>query len=62
MEKEVGTANEILRAESSGGFNNFKETIYNIIGNSFNCADSNLMHFSINNLAYSKSQENCQTA
>ncbi|MGD8291638.1 MAG: hypothetical protein PVF37_08025 [Desulfobacterales bacterium] len=36
MEKEVGTANEILRAESSGGFNNFKETIYNIIGNSFN--------------------------
>ena len=36
MEKELGTANEIVRAESSGGFNNFKETIYNVIGNSFN--------------------------
>jgi hypothetical protein len=36
MEKELATANEIVRAESSGGFSNFKETIYNVIGNSFN--------------------------
>jgi hypothetical protein len=36
MEKELGTANEIVRAESSGGFYNFKETIYNVLENSFN--------------------------
>ena len=35
MEKELETANEIVRAESSGGFNNFKETIYNVLGNFF---------------------------
>ena len=36
MEKELSTADRIIRAESSGGFNNFKETIYNVLGNSFN--------------------------
>ena len=35
MEKELNTANEIVRAETSGGFSNFKETIYNVLGSFF---------------------------
>ena len=35
MEKELGTANEMATADLSGGFYNFKEAVYNFLGNFF---------------------------
>jgi multidrug efflux pump subunit AcrB len=35
MEKEVGTASEMVELEASGGFQGFKEAVFNIIGNFF---------------------------
>ena len=35
MEKELGTANEMVAAEVSGGFHNLKEVVYNFLGNLF---------------------------
>ena len=36
MGKELGTANEMVTADASGGFYNFKETVYNVLENFFN--------------------------
>jgi len=36
MGKELGTANEMVTADASAGFNNFKETVYNVLANFFN--------------------------
>ena len=35
MEKKLGTASEMVTADLSGGFYNFKETVYNFLGNFF---------------------------
>ena len=35
MEKELETANEMATADLSGGFYNFKEAVYNFLGNFF---------------------------
>ncbi len=35
MEKELGTANEMVTADLSGGFYNLKEAVYNFLGNFF---------------------------
>ena len=35
MEKEVGTAKEVVTAEMSGGINNMKEAVFNFLGNIF---------------------------
>ncbi len=35
MEKEVGTASEMVKLEVSGGFQGFKETVFNALGNFF---------------------------
>ena len=35
MEKELGTANEMVAAQVSGSFNNLKEVVYNFLGNLF---------------------------
>ncbi len=35
MEKEVGTASEMIKLEVSGGFQGFKETVFNTLGNFF---------------------------
>ena len=35
MEKELGTASELVAAEVSGRFYNFKEVVYNFLGNLF---------------------------
>ena len=35
MAKELGTASEMVTADLSGGFNNFKEAVYNFLGNFF---------------------------
>jgi len=35
MGKELGTANEMVTADLSGGFNNLKEAVYNILGKIF---------------------------
>jgi uncharacterized membrane protein len=36
MEKELGTASEMVTADLSGGFYIFKETVYNFLGKFFN--------------------------
>ena len=36
MEKELGAANEVVTADSSGGFYTLKEAVYNFLGNFFN--------------------------
>jgi hypothetical protein len=36
MEKELGTAGKMVTADASAGFNNFKETVYNVLTNFFN--------------------------
>jgi len=36
MGKELGAANEMVTADASGGFYNFKETVYNVLANFFN--------------------------
>ena len=36
MEKELGTASEIVTADVGGGLANYKEAVYNILGNIFN--------------------------
>ena len=35
MSKELGTASEMVTGDLSGGFNNFKEAVYNFLGNFF---------------------------
>jgi hypothetical protein len=35
MEKEMGTANEMVKADLSGSFYNLKEAVYNFLGNFF---------------------------
>jgi hypothetical protein len=35
MEKELGTANEMVKADLSGSFYNLKEAVYNFLGNFF---------------------------
>ena len=35
MEKQLGTAGEIVKAQASGGFQQYKEAVYNILGNFF---------------------------
>ena len=36
MGKELGTAGEMVTADASAGFSNFKETVYNVLANFFN--------------------------
>ena len=36
MEKELGNAGKIVTADVSAGFNNAKETVYNVLANCFN--------------------------
>ncbi len=36
MEKELGTASEMVTADLGGGFYNLKEAVYNFLGNFFN--------------------------
>jgi hypothetical protein len=36
MGKELGTAGKMVAADSSAGFSNFKETVYNVLANFFN--------------------------